>query len=128
MKVTRKRAGIPLYRAGAAVALLLAAGAGHAQSPGMAHLLQSPGRAAPPAPPTGPNGPNVPSRDGFPRNERERFGQDEARARAGKYRAERDLNDRLSRGLPNDKLSPDERRKLRQNLYDLGREMYQGGG
>ncbi|WP_454731431.1 MULTISPECIES: hypothetical protein [Cupriavidus] len=118
MKVTRKRVGISLYRTGAAVALLLAAGAGHAQSPGMAHLLQSPGRAA---------APNPPARDGFARNERERFGQDEARARAGKYRAERDLNERLSRDQSNDKLSPDERRKLRQNLYDLGREMYQGG-
>ncbi|WP_454720990.1 MULTISPECIES: hypothetical protein [Cupriavidus] len=123
MKVTRKRAGISLYRTGAAAALLLAAGAGHAQSPGMAHLLQSPGRAAP----SSPGGASGPSRDGFARSEREHFGQDEARARAGKYRAERDLNERLSRGQSSDKLSPDERRKLRQNLYDLGREMYQGG-
>jgi len=108
MKVTRKRAGRTFYRAGAAVALLLAASAGYPQSPGMAHLLPGPGKAG--------------LRDGGPHN-----GQDEARARAGKYRTERDLNERLPRALPNDKLSPDERRKLRQNLYELGREMYQGG-
>ncbi|MGT2493036.1 hypothetical protein ACU4GD_27570 [Cupriavidus basilensis] len=45
MKVTRKRAGRTFYRAGAAVALLLAASAGYPQSPGMAHLLPGPGKA-----------------------------------------------------------------------------------
>lgn len=71
----------------------------------MAHLLPGSGKAV-------------------PATER---GQDDARARAGKSRSERDLNERLPRALPNDKLSPDERRRLRQNLYELGREMYQGG-
>jgi hypothetical protein len=104
MKVTCKRAGCTLSRAGATLALLLAATAGHAQSPGIAHLLPGSGKAV-------------------PASER---GQDEPRDRAGKYR-QRDLNERLPRTLPNDKLSPDERRRLRQNLYELGREMYQGG-
>ncbi|WP_237716860.1 hypothetical protein [Cupriavidus basilensis] len=112
MKVTRKRAGHTLSRAGASVALLLAASVGYPQSPGMAHLLPGAGNAA--------------GRDAAPRNERERYSQDEARARAGKYRAERDMGNR-PHASPNDKLSPDERRKLRQNLYELGREMYQGG-
>ncbi|MDF3837044.1 hypothetical protein P3W85_29425 [Cupriavidus basilensis] len=112
MKVTCKRAGITLYRVGAAVALLLAASAGYPQSPGMAQLLSGAGKAN--------------SREGGGRNERERHGQDEARAR-GKYRGEREVTERLPRGSAHDRLSPDERRKLRQNLYELGREMYQGG-
>ncbi|WP_043345426.1 hypothetical protein [Cupriavidus basilensis] len=113
MKVTRKRAGHTLSRAGATVALLLAASAGHPQSPGMAHLFPGAGKPA--------------GRETAPRNERERYSQDEARARAGKTRGERGMNERLPHAFPNDKLSPDERRKLRQNLYELGREMYQGG-
>ncbi|MGO4328461.1 hypothetical protein AB4Z48_17145 [Cupriavidus sp. 2TAF22] len=128
MKVTRKRAGQLLYHAGATAVLLLAAGAALPQSPGIAHLLPAPGRAASPVAPMPAGTPNgLGARDGFPRNDRERLNQDEARAHAGKARAERSLNDRLPRTLPNDKLSPDERRKLRQSLYDLGREMYQGG-
>ena len=113
MKVTCKRAGHTLSRAGATVALLLAASAGYPQSPGMAHLFPGAGKPA--------------AREAAPRNEREPYSKDEARARAGKYRAERDMNERLPHAFPNDKLSPDERRKLRQNLYELGREMYQGG-
>ncbi|AJG18994.1 hypothetical protein RR42_m1596 [Cupriavidus basilensis] len=79
----------------------------------MAHLFPGAGKPA--------------GRETAPRNERERYSQDEARARAGKTRGERGMNERLPHAFPNDKLSPDERRKLRQNLYELGREMYQGG-
>lgn len=107
--------------AGASLALCLAAGAtglARAQSAGMANLLH--GQERPAGRASEPPGQAA----------RERREQQEARARAEKHRAERDMAERAERqgrtgGNP--KLSPDERRKLRQNLYDLSREMYSGG-
>ncbi|MBY4945292.1 hypothetical protein K6V92_01460 [Cupriavidus respiraculi] len=62
------------------------------------------------------------------RAERDRQAHREARARALRHRAEqREANERALRPANGSKLSPDERRKLRQSLQDLGREMYKGG-
>jgi len=119
MKVNRNRHGQTLHgaasarlaRAGMALALCLAAGPGHAQSAGVASLQHRQERTSAHA------------------SEAASNGQREARARAERYRAEQREAEhgRAGHGLGGAGLSPDERRKLRQNLYDLSREMYRGG-
>ncbi|MBY4897582.1 hypothetical protein [Cupriavidus sp. AU9028] len=95
--------------------LLCCHGVAWAQSPGVSALMQGHGRTG-----------RAP--DGVARQERDRVvpkraaTQREARARALRYRAERDAG-RSQRGG----LSAEERRRLRQSLYELGREMYHGG-
>ncbi len=131
MKVNRNRheqpsrhaAGVRKTLVGTALALCLAAtfaGLAHGQSAGMANLLHRQDRPAGRA------------SDASAQAAHERHDQQEARARADKHRAERDMAERAERqgrgsGNGNPKLSPDERRKLRQNLQDLSREMYSGG-
>ncbi|WP_454763731.1 hypothetical protein [Cupriavidus campinensis] len=133
MKVKQNRHGQTLRRAGRAqaacfvgfaatmtMALALAPTLAPAQSAGMAHLLQ------PRAQPSHASGTPTP---GKPPGA-EHADQREARGRAEKYRSERDMADRAGRqghSGGNPKLSPDERKTLRKNLYELGREMYQGG-
>jgi hypothetical protein len=88
-----------------AVAVLwLTAGTALAQSAGMARLLHH-GESKPP---------------------RESSAQHEARMRAERHRAEGAAAER-TRETDHSNLSPDERKRLRQNLYELSREMYQGG-
>ncbi|CAG9164259.1 hypothetical protein [Cupriavidus pampae] len=92
-----------------------------AQSAGMANLLHHP-----PAPASSASESRVHTNPAH-----ERADQREARARAEKYRTERDMAERASRQGPgggNPKLSPDERKTLRKNLLDLSKEMYSGGG
>ncbi len=115
MKVNRTRHGHPQHGvAGACLALALAvlalcipAGTVQAQSAGMANLLK--------------RHPSTQASD--PGNS-----QREARARAERHRAEqRDAERRRGDERGGSRLSPDERRKLRKNLYDFGRDIYQGG-
>lgn len=117
MKVNRNWHGLTLH--GAAGACLVLAGTAlwlcaapqpaRAQSAGMANLLHGHERPSTHASDAGAS-------------------QREARARAERHRAEQREVERSGRqGRSGSSLSPDERRKLRQNLYDLGREMYQGG-
>ncbi|WP_121490790.1 hypothetical protein [Cupriavidus plantarum] len=113
--------------AGLVMAVCLLPSAARAQSAGMANLLHRPsapasdGRAhANPANPANPGN-----------SAHERPDQREARARAEKYRTERDMAERATRQGPgggNPRLSPDERKTLRKNLLDLSKEMYSGGG
>ncbi|AQV93720.1 hypothetical protein BJN34_07415 [Cupriavidus necator] len=114
MKVNRTRHGHPQQGiAGACLALALAVlalcmpvGTALAQSAGMANLLKH----------------HPSSQASDPGN-----GQREARARAERHRAEqRDAERRRVDDRSNSRLSPDERRKLRKNLYDFGRDIYQG--
>ena len=116
MKVNRNRHGLTLHGAvgawlvlvGTALWLGAAPRPAHAQSAGMANLLQ---------------GHERPSTHGSDPGASQR----EARTRAERHRAEQREAERSShQGRSGSSLSPDERRKLRQNLYDLGREMYQG--
>ncbi|WP_042885139.1 hypothetical protein [Cupriavidus necator] len=116
MKVNRTRHGHPQHGiAGACLALaaaalaLVAAGAVHAQSAGMANLLKR-----------HPSHPSAQASD--PGNS-----QREARSRAERYRAEQRDAERRREERTGSRLSPDERRKLRKNLYDFGRDIYQGG-
>ncbi|AGW89832.1 MULTISPECIES: hypothetical protein [Cupriavidus] len=113
MKVNRTRHGHPQHGiAGACLALaaaalaLVAAGAVHAQSAGMANLLK--------------RHPSAQASD--PGNNHR-----EARARAERHRAEQREAERRREERGGSRLSPDERRKLRKNLYDFGRDIYQGG-
>jgi len=86
---------------GAAVAVLVA-GSALAQSAGMARLLGS---------------------ERAPSHVNEPGGQRENRTNGAKhYRIER----ASARRDESSNLSPDERRRLRQNLYELSREMYKG--
>ena len=104
---------------GSAIALLLAATTAAAQSPGIEFLRQGNGR---------PSAHAGRKADAPSRAERDRQAHREARARALRHRAEqREANERALRPANGSKLSPDERRKLRQSLQDLGREMYKGG-
>nr|WP_144834172.1 hypothetical protein [Cupriavidus gilardii] len=103
--------------AGGLLALLMAplwqASPVHAQSPGIGALTQGHGR--PPG-----RGAAGARRDG-----ERRAIPPEGRPRGNRQRGDRQAADRSGRG--NDaRLSPDERRRLRQNLYELGREMYHG--
>jgi len=111
MKVNRIRPGHTLCRAaGAHLCLVLAASAllgspaVQAQSAGIGRLMHGGEFSA------------------------ERSRQHDSRRHADRdrerHRAEREGNERGGHG---DRLSPDERRRLRQSLYDLGREMYGGG-
>ncbi|CAG9178170.1 hypothetical protein [Cupriavidus pinatubonensis] len=117
MKVNRNRHGLTLHGAfgvcvalaGAALWLSAAPRPAAAQSAGMANLL---------------HGHERPSTHASEAASSQR----EARARAERHRAEQREAERAGhQGRSGSSLSPDERRKLRQNLYDLGREMYQGG-
>lgn len=104
---------------GSAIMLILAARPVAAQSPGIEFLRQGNGR---PSAHAG-RKPDTPSRA-----ERDRQAHREARARALRHRAEqREANERAMRPASGSNLSPDERRKLRQSLHELGREMYKGG-
>jgi hypothetical protein len=98
----------------AGATLLFAPGTALAQSPGLGTLRHAfdaqQGRGA-----------NEPGHA-----EPERGGQREARQGPGKLRPQREAADRGGRGQGG-ALTPDERRRLRQNLHDLSREMYQGG-
>ncbi|MGY8526937.1 hypothetical protein [Paracidovorax citrulli] len=103
-------------RIAGALFLLCCHGLAGAQSPGVSVLMHGQARTGR-------------AHDNVTRQERERVSpkraaasQREARARAMRYRAERDAAARHSRGS----LSADERRRLRQSLYELGREMYHG--
>jgi len=125
MKVKLNRHGHTLHHAAyaravclAGLTLLLSAVpcAAQAQSAGMAHLLHS-SKAQPSAAGQGGSTPSA-----------ER-GRSSAR-RGDKVESERDMAERATRQGQrggNPKLSPDERKTLRKNLYDLSREMYQGG-
>lgn len=132
MKVKQNRHGQTLRRAigarlawiaGLAMVVILVPGGTRAQSAGMAHLLHPKSQQGEDA--------NASAAAAPPRErEREQADQREARGRAEKYRSERDMAERAGRQGPaggKPKLSPDERKTLRKNLYDLGREMYQGG-
>lgn len=122
MKVKTDRSDLPPARlrrrliAGGLLALLAVPPwlppAAMAQSPGIGALIHGHGKA--------PGRPYL-----QPRRERERQSSaPEGRARQGRQRGEREGGERQGRNGA--KLSPDERRSLRQSLYDLGREMYQG--
>ncbi|MCT9071739.1 hypothetical protein [Cupriavidus gilardii] len=118
----RRASGARRRVAGALLALLLPsmllhAASASAQSPGLGALLQGharhPGRGAE----------GYPGHPGHARQDRERPSPRESRGRANRQRAEREAGERQGRS---GKLSADERRKLRQSLYDISREMYQG--
>jgi hypothetical protein len=117
MKVNRNRHGLALRRApgawfalaGVVLALCVTPVSGHAQSAGMANLLKRSDRLSAQASDAAGNG------------------QREARARAERHRAEQREAEREGHGNGGSRLSPDERRKLRKNLYDFGRDIYQGG-
>ena len=123
MKVKLNRHGHTLHRAAYARAVCLAGltlllsvapCAALAQSAGMAHLLH--GSKAQ----QGGQGGSSPSAE---------RGRPSGR-RGDKAESERDMADRATRQGQrggNPRLSPDERKTLRKNLYDLSREMYQGG-
>ncbi|WP_354685852.1 hypothetical protein [Cupriavidus necator] len=113
MKANRTRPGHPQHGiAGACLALaiavlaLMSSGSVQAQSAGMANLLKRP--------------PSTQASD--PGNN-----QREARARAERHRAEQRDAERRREERGGSRLSPDERRKLRKNLYDFGRDIYRGG-
>ncbi len=115
----RRAPGARRRVAGALLALLLPsmllhAASASAQSPGLGALLQGHGRHP---------GRGAEGYPGHARQDRERPSPRESRGRANRQRAEREAGERQGRG---GKLSADERRKLRQSLYDIGREMYQG--
>jgi len=125
MKVKLNRHGLTLRRAkcaraaclaGLILLLSVAPGAAQAQSAGMAHLLHS-GKAQPSSSNQGGSTPSA---------ERGR----QSGRRSDKADNERDMAERATRQGQrggNPRLSPDERKTLRKNLYDLSREMYQGG-
>ncbi|MCD9121319.1 hypothetical protein [Cupriavidus sp. UGS-1] len=118
----RRASGARRRVAGALLALLLPsmllhAASASAQSPGLGALLQGHGRHP------GRGGEGYAGNPGHARHERERPSPRESRGRTNRQRAERDAAERQGRG---GKLSADERRKLRQSLYDIGREMYHG--
>ncbi|WP_231906972.1 hypothetical protein [Cupriavidus sp. D384] len=84
-----------------------------AQSAGMAHLLHP--KVQPPGPGSNPSAPE--------RNRQQPRRNDRAET-------ERDMAERATRQGQrggSQRLSPDERKTLRKNLYDIGKEMYQGG-
>ncbi|KAA6125247.1 hypothetical protein KZ686_10495 [Cupriavidus cauae] len=115
----RRASGARRRVAGALLALLLPsmllhAASASAQSPGLGALLQGHGRHP---------GRGAEGYPGHARKDRERPPPRETRGRANRQRAEREAGERPGRG---GKLSADERRKLRQSLYDISREMYQG--
>jgi Spy/CpxP family protein refolding chaperone len=104
---------------GTAMVLIFAASPVAAQSPGIEFLRQGNHR---------PSAHAGRKTDSPSRLERDRQAHREARGRAMRHRAEqREANERAMRATNGSKLSPDERRKLRQSLHDLGREMYKGG-
>lgn len=94
-----------------AVSLMWRAPASHAQSPGMGALFQKHGRVSSRGdmPPRLDRGRESSGTQGRPRQTRQRA-EHEAQERQGRY----------------GRLSPDERRRLRQSLYEIGREMYEG--
>lgn len=123
MKVKQNRHGQTLRRtlrarvawlAGMSLLMAVVAPTAYAQSAGMAHLLH------PKAQPQGGQGGNPPQPD---------RGRPPPR-RGDRTETERDMAERATRQGQrggNQKLSPDERKTLRKNLYDIGKEMYQGG-
>lgn len=111
-QLIRSEFGARFSLACAATVLLLAAGIVRAQSPGMSALLQAPGH-----PGLVPQGESAGA-------DRDRARHDAAQ-RSRRTRTERDAA--VRRGLSQGSLSFDERRRLRQNLYELSREMYKGG-
>jgi Ni/Co efflux regulator RcnB len=135
MKVKSDRPGLVLERrsrmrrgvvaaaigmaAGTAMVLIFAASPVAAQSPGTEFLRQGNHR---------PSAHAGRKTDAPARLERDRQAHREARSRALRHRAEqREATERSMRAGSGSKLSPDERRKLRQSLQELGREMYKGG-
>lgn len=125
MKVKQNRHGQTLRHAFCARVVLLAGmsllitvapATVQAQSAGMAHLLHPKGQP----PGSQPGGqPPPPDRNRQPPPQR----------RGNQAETERDMAERATRQGQrggNPKLSPDERKSLRKNLYDLSREMYRG--
>ena len=123
MKVKHNRHGQTLRRticaravwlAGMTLLMAVAPVPALAQSAGMAHLLHPKGQ-----PPGGPgSNPSAPER-----NRQQPRRNDRAET-------ERDMAERAARQGQrggSQRLSPDERKTLRKNLYDIGKEMYQGG-
>lgn len=97
--------------AGMTLLLAMAPSMVRAQSAGMAHLLHSKG----------------PSQQGGNSQQSER--NRPPPRRADRNEAERDMAERAGRQGQrggNQRLSPDERKALRKNLYDIGKEMYRG--
>lgn len=124
MKVKQNRHGQTLRRsvcarvallAGMTLLLTVVPTAARAQSAGMEHLLHPKGQ-----PPGGAGGHNPPSPD---------RGRPPPPRRGDRAETERDMAERAGRQGQrggNSRLSPDERKTLRKNLYDLSREMYRG--
>ncbi|HBD32015.1 MAG TPA: hypothetical protein DC084_00260 [Cupriavidus sp.] len=125
MKVKRIRPGHTLRcatyaraacLAGLTLLITAASDVALAQSAGMAHLLHtSKGQSS--------------SSAQVGNGQASERGRSSAR-RPDKAESERDMADRATRQGQrggNPRLSPDERKTLRKNLYDLSREMYQGG-
>lgn len=123
MKVKHNRHGQTLRRnfcarvawlAGMTLLIAAAPATAHAQSAGMAHLLHPKGQ-----PPAGQGGnPQQPERNRQPPR------------RGDRAETERDMAERAGRQGQrggSQRLSPDERKTLRKNLYDIGKEMYRGG-
>ncbi|RZT42299.1 hypothetical protein [Cupriavidus agavae] len=121
MKVKQNRHGLTLRRAvcarvgvlaGMTLLLAVAPASANAQSAGMAHLLHPRSQ-----PPNGQGHPPQPDRNRQPPR------------RGDRAETERDMAERAGRQGPrggSQKLSPDERKTLRKNLYDLSKEMYRG--
>lgn len=124
MKVKQNRHGQTLRRtvcarvawlAGMTLLMAVAPVTAQAQSAGMAHLLHPKGQ-----PPGGQGGGSQPQPD---RNR-------PPPRRGDRAETERDMADRAARQGQrggSQGLSPDERKTLRKNLYDIGKEMYRGG-
>jgi hypothetical protein len=123
MKVKLNRHGQTLRRticarmvwlAGMTLLMTAAPAPAFAQSAGMAHLLHPKGQ-----PPAGSgSNPSAPERNRQPPRRNDRA------------ETERDMAERAARQGQrggSQRLSPDERKTLRKNLYDIGKEMYQGG-
>lgn len=121
MKVKHNRHGQTLRRticarvvwlAGVTLLIAAAPAPAYAQSAGMAHLLHPKSQS--------------PGGEGGSQPQPERPRQAPRRAES----AERDMAERATRQGQrggSQRLSPDERKSLRKNLYDIGKEMYQGG-
>ena len=131
MKVKQPRHGQTLRRAisapavwlaGMSLLLTAAPDLAQAQSAGMAHLLHPRSQSAPANPPGNPPG----NQAGNPPPQ---GGNRQPPRRADRAETERDMAERAGRQAPrggNSRLSPDERKTLRKNLYDIGKEMYRG--
>lgn len=107
-----------VWLAGMSLLLAAAPDLAQAQSAGMAHLLHPRSQSAPGN--QGANPPGNPPPQGANR---------QPPRRADRAETERDMAERAGRQAPrggNSRLSPDERKALRKNLYDIGKEMYRG--